>query len=101
MKLKDIIKEFKLKDSDYLSLYNKDNNRFYGAFVHQDYRLDDYYEMEAEYIKQITKHIHAIKIVAYEHYLGLDSMRLEWSNRDRQKSREKRDLLASRKRGKR
>lgn len=87
MTLKDLIKENKLKEGNYISLYNKDEVRFYGEFVNSK-KLDRYMNYEAEIINKEphSKFIVTIKLLEYEYGLGLDS--LEQKENERSKGKE-------------
>lgn len=80
MLFKECIKKY--NSSTYISLYNKDNQRFYGAFV-DDPSLADYLDYEVEYDMEKGNFIRLIKLCNYEHPLGLNSMKIYWEKKQR------------------
>lgn len=78
MTLGECLKKSRFDESTYISLYNKDNKRFYGAFCKDD-KLKEYYDYEVVYSKPFNESgfIRIIQLKDYEYSLGLDSIRLK------------------------
>lgn len=83
MTLEEFISQHKLRGHDdywvYIALYNKDNHRFYGAFVNSEY-LDPYLKMEVLEGRKVGSGsaIYEVQLKDYEYNLGLGSMQLIW-----------------------
>lgn len=76
MTLKELIITNKLKNSNYIALYNKNERRFDGDYTNSS-RLEIYMDYAAEVIdiQPRSKFIWTIKLPDYEYGLGLSYIR--------------------------
>lgn len=86
MTLKEAIKKHKLKDYDYVSMYNNRGSRFFGTMVNNP-NIEEYLDMEITEFKKFsdTSSIYVAKFKDYSENIGLDSLRMFEERKQKQK----------------
>lgn len=86
MTLREVIKKNKLKDYDYISMYNNKGSRFYGTMVNNP-SIEEYLDMEITDFHKFsdTSSVYIAKFLDYKEKIGLDSLRLFESKNQKQK----------------
>lgn len=96
MTLREAIKKNKLNDWVYIAMHNKNGVRFYGTFVGDKIRIEEYLDMEISEFRKFstTSSIYVATFPNYNETLGLDSLRFYEAKRQKQlEARERREVM--------
>ncbi len=96
MTLREAIKKNKLNEWIYVAMHNKNGVRFYGTFIGDKTKIEEYLDMEISEFRKFStsSNIYVATFPNYSETLGLDSLRFYEAKRQKQlEAKEHREVM--------